>query len=104
MNGGEAMRWGLISFSGLFAIVMLYLFLRFAIVRYHLTDEGIVVRGLFKTETRLWSEVLSLKVDPRFKYVLVRDQKGAVIVFSSTDYFRDINPFISEIHARILKR
>ena len=101
LKGGELMRYGLVIVALVLAILTTYLFLRFAIVRYYLTDEGILVRGLFSTKVRPWFEIASLKVNPHLKYFSVRDRDGKFVVFSSTDHFKDLPEFIEELQSRI---
>lgn len=98
------MRYGLTGISELLAVLTSYLFLRFAIVRYYVIEEDLMVKGLFSTKVRGWDELGILKVNPNLKYLSVRDKDGKLVVFSSTDYFKDVQEFIDEIKAQIIAR
>jgi hypothetical protein len=101
MQGGEAMRYGLTAFCVGFVVGCGYLFFRFGIVRYYVLPEGIMVKKLFSSTVRSWPELKELKINWRLKYFLVRDTRGKVVIFSSLDYFRDVNDFLAELQKGI---
>lgn len=102
LRGGEAMRYGFLGFSLLFTLLVVYLFLNFGIVRYYFTPEGVMVKKLWSTSVRAWDELRKPTVNPKLKYVVVKDREGKVVIFSSLDFFKDIREFVDTIqsHAR----
>jgi hypothetical protein len=100
LRGGDAMRYGFAGFAVLFGALTLYLFLNFAIVRYYFTQDGVMVKKPWSTTVRAWSELKKPSINPNLKYVIVRDTGGKVVIFSSTDYFKDIREFVQTIQAK----
>lgn len=100
LRGGEAMRYGFAAFALLFAVGVTYLFLRFAVVRYHLTEEGLMVRGPFGTRVRAWEELQAPRYHRFLKSFSMRDTAGTLVIFSSVDYFSDVGEFFETLQAR----
>lgn len=95
LRGGELMRYGLATFGFIFAVAVGYLFLRFAIVRYHVVDEGLMVCGLFSKEVRAWEELRPPRHHRGIKAFSMRDSSGHLVLFSSTDYFSNVQEFFT---------
>jgi hypothetical protein len=100
LRGGDAMRYGFLGFAVLFDLLVLYLFLNFALVRYHFTSDGVMVKKLWSTTVRGWAELKKPSINPNLKYVVVRDSDSRIVVFSSLDYFRDIREFVQTIQSK----
>jgi hypothetical protein len=100
LRGGNVMRYGFAAFAVLFTSLALYLFLNFAIVRYHFTQEGVMVKKLWSTTVRAWSELKKPTINSNLKYVVVRDREDKVVIFSSLDYFKDIREFVQTIQTK----
>jgi hypothetical protein len=63
-----------------------------------------MVKGLFNTKIRGWDELETLRVNGYLKYFSVRDKNGKLVIFSSTDYFKSAQEFVTEIEAQIIAR
>ncbi|MDQ5979527.1 MAG: hypothetical protein QG602_2501 [Verrucomicrobiota bacterium] len=95
LRGGELMRYGFAAFGFMFVIAVGYLFLRFAIVRYYVVDEGLMVCGLFSKVVRAWDELCPPRYHRGIKAFSVRDSSGHLILFSSVDYFSNVQEFFA---------
>jgi len=100
-DGREISRNAFLVFVVCWSALTSYLFLKYALVSYTITQDGLMVKRLWSKKIRRWDELRSLTINRRFKYFVVRNYRHKVVVFASLDYFKDVREFVEIISQKI---
>jgi hypothetical protein len=98
VNGGLALRIGLVGVFGLLAVAMLVLYLLSGVQRYEVSDMGLIIHRPGTDKIAPWSTIRHL--DLQMPHCVVFRSESSFITFTSIDRFPGIYDFLRLVHER----
>jgi hypothetical protein len=99
VNGGLALRIGLVGFCVVLAILVLWLYIRSGLLVYTVTDGGLELHRLMHRRVIPWDQITEVRWNRPLHYFSIRGADG-VISFTSTDGFPNAGDLLDQVHRR----